>query len=114
MATAPSLGAGTVRKEPLNYDLVNSNAEISDICCSLQLLTLAVGVREALKMYASLTSCWRDALAEKHRAEPAALRHVTVAPAPFLSTGRRSEAYMVSLELWTEIWGTETNQRQGD
>lgn len=62
MATAPSLGAETVRKEPLNYSIL---AVILEVCAHL--FTLAVGVLAALKMYASCISCPRGLVVLKCR-----------------------------------------------
>lgn len=47
-------------------------------------------------MYASLISCCRAALAEKHRIDRAPFRHVTAAPAPLLPAGRRQIEYILS------------------
>lgn len=64
IATAPSFGAGTVRKDPLNYVLlVGKMAERLNA-----LHALAVGVLDALMIYASCISFlaelvelkWRD------------------------------------------------------
>lgn len=46
-------------------------------------------------MYASLISCCRAALAEKHRVDRAPFRHVTAAPAPLLAAGRRQIEYIL-------------------
>lgn len=46
-------------------------------------------------MYASLISCCRAALAEKHRIDRAPFRHVTAAPAPLLAAGRRQIEYIL-------------------
>lgn len=60
-------------------------------------LTLAVGVLEALRMYASLISCCRAALAEKHRVDWALFRHVIATPALLLAAGRRQAEYILNL-----------------
>lgn len=66
-------------------------------------LTLAVGVLEALRMYASLISCCRAALAEKHRVDWAPFRHVIATPAPLLAAVRRQVEYILKSNSSTQV-----------
>lgn len=66
IAYAPSCGAETVAKEPLNYEAINIII-IVDSAKRINPLTLAVGVLAALKMYASLSSLLLLEVLEKCR-----------------------------------------------
>jgi hypothetical protein len=60
MATAPSCGAGTVTKDPLNYPCQLGTTLLADWKS-----TFAVGVLDALRIYASLISCRAEVVALK-------------------------------------------------
>ncbi len=111
MAAAPSFGAGTVVNEPLNYSAVRgennpSRERIVDEVC---ILTLVVGVLEALRMYASRISFLAEEVWENSRVEPElSLRD---APAGVFTADRTREMVMVYEIPETRMKETEAKKR---
>ena len=110
MAAAPSFGAGTVVNEPLNYPTVRkennpSRGRIVDQVC---ILTLVVGVLEALRMYASRISFLAAEVWENSRVEPEL--NLRDAPAGVLTADRTREIVMVYEILKTGRKETEAKK----